>query len=279
MARSSTDKIGSAIASARPSVMHSREIYTGTELGRTSSRDGAYDALAIPSLIGGKRVTRAQQREDLRAPVPASVPTTARPPTRVTVPEGATAAPIACAPPCAAPDAPQPAPGPAPRPLRNKAGKARTLRSYLPQAGSVPDRVIQHLRAHGGSLTHKQIAELTGVPAGHVTAICKTPLLRGALVRQVVDGRVVITLPHAAPTPQPVTVHHTSGRVGAIPATSERRFWPVPDAAPDLDAAQVRIAQQLCEAAQHLARVAAMFAQAMQAAADARRNPSPLSSQ
>lgn len=164
MKRASSNKIGGAIASARPSIMHSREVYTGAELAPSSARPGAYDAGRLPSLIHGHRVSREQQRADLHAPLPAACPVTPRPPTRVTVPEGAQAAPIVCAP---------PPPPPAPLP----AG------AYTPQPGSVPGRVLAHLHKHGGVLTYADIEARFGLAKNNIAPTFRKPLNTGLLER------------------------------------------------------------------------------------------------
>lgn len=55
--RYSTARVPFARALGAPSVMAGE--YTGNELKPRSARPGAYDALSIPSLVNGRRGTRA----------------------------------------------------------------------------------------------------------------------------------------------------------------------------------------------------------------------------
>ncbi|SIR00889.1 hypothetical protein [Pseudacidovorax sp. RU35E] len=205
--------------------------YTGEDLARQSARPGAYDAMSIPSRMGDRRLSRAEMRAELAAPLPA-MPLPSRAVTSVAVPEGATAAPIPLSPP------PIPSPLPvaeqAPPPVATVPGqvfkqgrsttnskpeagaqaagaprsltpiKGRGITAYTPRHGSVPHVIVQHLRANGGCVTYSAAAAMTGANAGHLTAICKAALLGGALMRHRVGDNLVLALPGWTPPTETV---------------------------------------------------------------------------
>jgi hypothetical protein len=190
-------------------------VYMGEELKVRSTRPGAYDAMAIKSLFNGQtRDPLAPKQQEPCAPIPE-----------------APLSPLAVA--------------PLPPPKARKSGPARefpTVRRdekppYRPQQGSTPGKVIEHLRAFGGFISHGEITEKFGLTRNTITAVFKPAVKRGALVRQLVDGRAGFSLlgwePPAAPMapPKPTTelnVVHASGHTDAIhPDSQDRRFWPI----------------------------------------------------
>lgn len=202
------------VATPRQSAMTG--VYMGEELRARSSRPGAYDAMALPSLFNGHK----------RDPLATKVPTPCKP-----VPE----APLSS---LAVTSLPAP-------PKRKKEGPSRefpTVRraeklAYQPRPWSAPAKVIEHLQAVGGFISHVDVSRQFNVTRNAITATFKPALQRGALVRQVVDGYVGFSLPGWEPEvdltaqPQPGTqlnVIHASGAVDAIsPDSGNRRFWPI----------------------------------------------------
>lgn len=212
--------------------------YGGEDLMGRSARPGAYDAMAIPSRMGERRLLPAEMKAELRAAPCVAMPLPARSATSVAVPTGATATPIPATPPDPAPvDAPAvaaaaasplPTAEPAPPPVatapqgevfklgRRKAKtppptreltpiKGRGITPYTPRHGSVPHVIVEHLRANGGCVTYSAAAAMTGANPGHLTAICKPALLGGLLMRHHVDGKLVLSLADWTPPSPPDT--------------------------------------------------------------------------
>ena len=73
--------------------------YMGEDLQGRSARPGAYDAMAIPSRMGERRLLPAEMKAELRATPTAAVPLPARSATSRAVPAGEAAAPIPPTPP------------------------------------------------------------------------------------------------------------------------------------------------------------------------------------
>lgn len=168
------DPIICTVAQPRGSAMTG--VYMGEELNVRSTRPGAYDAMAIKSLFNG------QKRDPLAPKEPApckQIPETPLSPLSV-------------------------APIQAPKPRNSGPARAfptvqREKPSYRPQTGSLPYRVIEHLRAFGGFITHFEIAEKFGVVRTSITAIFKPATKGGALVRHMVGGYVGFALPGWTP--------------------------------------------------------------------------------
>lgn len=181
MVKRNDTPLGTSVAAPREHF--SREVYNGAELHTRSSRPGAYDALALPSLFNGKT----------------KVPDTALPP--VTAPY--------------VPRAPEPAPLLGPRdqgPLRTLRPARVSISPYTARTGSAPARVLSHLRSVGGAITYVEIAARFNVPQGTITASFKPALKRGALVRHVINGHVALSLPGftpPAPDPDPELLERT----------------------------------------------------------------------
>lgn len=161
---------------AGPRVPFSAQVYTGAELRNTSTRPGAYDAMAVPSLLNGRRVARSQPAAALTAWTPP-----ARNPVhtsrldqriRIEVPERQAVA--------------APTPKPAPR-VRDG--------SYLPNPGSVPSLVLAYLTEHGGHLTYVDVSERFGLPKSSVLAVLKKALDTRLLMRLTASGRSAFALP------------------------------------------------------------------------------------
>lgn len=152
---------------AGPRVPFSSQSYTGAELRATSMRPGAYDALALPSVFNGRRVSRPAAAVNF-------VHTSGRvdflsmkaPERRFTVVDTA-----------------------------SESG------AYLPKPGSVPSMVLAHLKEHGGHLTYSDLKERFGLPQSSVTAVFKKALDCRVLVRHVVNQRAAFALPGYLPPP------------------------------------------------------------------------------
>lgn len=206
------DPIICTVATPRRSAMTG--LYLGDELRTRSSRAGAYDAMALPSLIGG-------QKRDPLAPRQPALPAPR---------DEAPLSPLAVKP-LKAPEPPRSGPQRA-FPTVN-----RVPPPYRPHQGSTPGKVIDHLRAFGGFISHGEIAEKFDLTRNTITAVFKPAVKRGALVRQLVDGRAGFSLPGweapaalmAPPTPSTeLNVVHASGHADAIHQDSQdRRFWPI----------------------------------------------------
>lgn len=84
---------------------------------------------------------------------------------------------------------------------------------YTPREGSLPARLIAHLREHGGSMGRKQIAELLGISPNNVPPNMAAAVHNGALVR---DGGIY-RLPIGTAT-QPVADLQQAWGGGARPA-------------------------------------------------------------
>lgn len=185
-------------------------VYMGEHLSMRSSRPGAYDALALPSLFSGQKRDPAAPKAIAPKPVPPEQPLS-----NLSVP------------PLATPVARQTGPA------REFPTVHREKQPYRPHQGSVPYKVIEHLRAFGGFLNHFEISEKFGIPRTNVTAVFKPAIKGGALIRHVVDGHVVYALPDWQPpeisaSPKAMNIVHASGHVDAIrPECHDRRFWQV----------------------------------------------------
>ncbi|QNK67834.1 MarR family transcriptional regulator [Variovorax sp. PAMC26660] len=221
---------------AAPRQMAMAGVYTGAELLTRSSRPGAYDAMAIPSLFNGRK----------RLPGDHEAAT-------VYVPREIAPQPLKVSP-------------------RNSIDEPRTLTrefptvyqprgEYRPHAGSTPAKVLAHLRALGGFISHAEICERFDIKRSAITAAFKPILKHGVLVRQVVDGYTGFSLPGwSAPLPRvpsepfqtawraevdelhavqaagkemPTTgeklniVFATGARDFLSPGNENRRFWPI----------------------------------------------------
>lgn len=220
-AEAAPEPIIGKVAEPRRSAMTG--VYMGEELKVRSTRPGAYDAMAIKSLFNGQtRDPLAPKEQKLREPIPE-----------------APLSPLAVA--------------PLPPPKARKSGPARefpTVRRdekppYRPHQGSTPGKVIDHLRAFGGFISHGEITEKFGLTRNTITAVFKPAVKRGALVRQLVDGRAGFSLPgwtapisdeqdSPAQPKQPLQVENvqaivqTSGEADFLgPENASRRFWPI----------------------------------------------------
>lgn len=160
-------------AAARPMATSSAlgGTYDGAELKTRSSRPGAYDAFAIPSLMFGK-----QERPVVVEPAHAPSPTVM----------------------------------PASTPRTPRAAKG-TPGIYRPQPGSVGDQVISHLQMHGGTLTARQIVELCGVERESVAGLLQRARATGAVAHEIRDRKGYYFLPGsstvteaAAPPAEPI---------------------------------------------------------------------------
>jgi hypothetical protein len=183
-----------------------RGIYTGAELQHRSNRPGAYDAFAFPSL-GACRTTTAGR-------VAAAAPARATP--RGLAVTGSDAAPQLIEP-------------------RTLTQGRISLSAYRPHKGSAPALVIAALNVEGEHISYLQICERFGVNRHNVTAIFKSAIVKGALVRhRAPDGQVLLSLPGyvyvppappepepAAPEPQPSVAKFSE--VAAAHALLEQR--------------------------------------------------------
>ncbi len=241
---------------ATPRNIVSRGIYTGEDLRRSSPRQGAYDAYAIPSLIGGRLVTRDQQREELLAPLPPAPPMpAARGASRVAEPEPA---------PLGEPPAPPP---PAPEPLQpppvvtyvNRVAErtvAPAAKPYSARGGSFPDLVLTHLREYGGHLFFSEVATRYGVQPTSITSIFKPAVSRGALIRVRVGKRMAFALPGYVP-PSP-----TDGRKIAIgPVDRAQTGTPLDAVAAELPVASMAQLKRVLESTARLLLQAAELIQ------------------
>lgn len=182
-----------------------RSVYMGAELSVRSSRPGAYDAMALPSLMNGRKHPPSGRAGDA-----------------VYIPREAAPAPLNVSPrrgddsPKLAREFPT---------IKHKGGE------YRPNPGSTPAKVIGYLKAVGGFISHGEISERFGVARTSITAAFKPALKRGVLVRQIVDGYTGFSLPGWQPPPAkkaPSNVVFMSGAVDAIrPEDPDRRFWPI----------------------------------------------------
>jgi hypothetical protein len=170
--RYTTARVASARPLGAPSVMAGT--YTGAELANSSARHGAYDALRLPSLVSGRKVTREQMHAELLAPLPPAPPIpNSRGATHTAEPE----APVVSE---AIPD-----PSPECHAVAHAVQSASPVASpaYRPREGSGPHRLLQHLQQHGGHLTYSEISERFDIPSHSLTAIFKPALTRGALIQ------------------------------------------------------------------------------------------------
>jgi hypothetical protein len=183
----------------------------GAELRTRSTRPGAYDAMAIPSLMNGRK--RLPGDREPAAPY---------------VPRDAAPQPLNLGP-------------------RNSADEIRTMArefpsvhrrsgEYRPHPGSTPAKVLDHLRACGGFISQAEICERFDIPRGSITAAFKPALRRGGLVRQVVAGYTGFSLPGWTPPvgqssrrlPTHAQIIQVTGNVEALkPEHKDRRFCPI----------------------------------------------------
>ncbi|MFL9669017.1 hypothetical protein WIX39_018855 [Variovorax sp. AB1(2024)] len=170
--RYTTARVASARPLGAPSVMAG--IYTGAELANSSARPGAYDALRLPSLVSGRKVTREQMHAEMLAPLPPAppMPTSYRDTHAADPDVHALSEEIAD-------------PSPACEAVGHAAQSASPQASpaYRPREGSGPHRLLQHLQQHGGHLTYSEISERFDIPSHSLTAIFKPALTRGALIQ------------------------------------------------------------------------------------------------
>lgn len=201
------------VATPRTSAMTG--VYLGEELRARCSRPGAYDAMALPSLMGG-------QKRDPLAPRSAA-PRVPRAETKLS-PHAVT---------------------PLSQTAFKKSGPVREFPTvhrvpgeYRPRPGSAPSKVIDHLRAFGGFISHAEIAERFDVVRNAITAIFKPALERGVLMKQVVGGYVGFSLPGwtapntdelgASAEARPMRIIQTTGHADFLgPQNGNRRFWPI----------------------------------------------------
>jgi hypothetical protein len=154
---------------AGPRMPFSAEVYTGAELRQTSTRPGAYDALTLPSLFNGRRHAPAAPGRLGPAPFANYVHTSGR----ADFLRAAAAT------------------------RRFAAVPART--GYTPQLGSIPFQLLAHLRDKGGHLTYAEITQRFGCPASSITAVFKSAINAGVLVRHTINERAAFALPGYAP--------------------------------------------------------------------------------
>ncbi|WP_137860771.1 VapE domain-containing protein [Variovorax sp. 3P27G3] len=222
-----------------PSVMAGQ--YTGAELTTRSARPGAYDALALPSLVGGRQVSREQMREELLAPLPPAPPMpSSRNPaclaTEVEVIPQADAQQLKKYLTSNA-DAYRPSYGeraigkPAKQQLIFATGSTDFIppetgnrrffvvdaarppaaernnapAPYRPREGSGPHQVLKHLQQHGGHLLYTEICARFDIPSHSLTAIFKPALTRGAIIRLHIGNRRALALPGYVPPGQVAT--------------------------------------------------------------------------
>lgn len=235
------------VAGPRRPISH--EIYNGAELTGNATRPGAYDALRIPSLFNGRR-------QAPHAPVEPSTVWTPPPPTPRAL-RTVDAAPLSELRPqilaVMAREAQERADerehrrrGGTPRhnlaqgPLRELQPILRRPRdAYSPRPDSQPGKVLAHLRTHGGYLSYAQVSSLFGIQQVAVTATLRAALQHGALVRHIVDQRVVLALPGfepPPPAPQP------SKELLSLEARLRRRVEMVAQLQAEIAAMQVRVA-------------------------------------
>lgn len=182
-------------------------VYTGAELQSRSSRPGAYDALRLPSLVSGRKVTREQMHAELLDPLPPAPPMpTSRGATHTAEVDAPAVSKESAAPP--------PACDAVPHAAQSASPQASASLAYRPREGSGPHRLLQHLQRHGGYLTYSEISERFDIPSHSLTAIFKPALTRGALIQLRVGDkrRRALALPSYAPAGE---VHYAAAAEAA----------------------------------------------------------------
>jgi hypothetical protein len=184
-------------------------VYTGAELLTRSTRPGAYDAMAIPSLMNGRKrllgdresVAPYMPREAAEQPLNVSPRNTAAESTKL------------------AREFPT---------VHHRGGE------YRPHPGSTPAKVLDYLRAMGGFISHTEICQRFNIKRSSITAAFKPALKRGVLVRQVVGGYTGFSLPGWRTSADPVAQTQPNitftpgGHADAIRTEhQDRRFWPI----------------------------------------------------
>lgn len=180
---------------ATPRSHFSREIYTGAELQRGTSRAGAYDALRLPSLFNGRR----------------SAPGTVPEPSTVWTRTVSSRAVISNPPVAKAPAAPVERRTGTPRRdraqtvLRPLTPPRPAKAAYVPREGSIPSRLLAHLTEFGGHVTYTEVAQRFDMPRSSTTAIFKKALAARLFIRVLVDKRAAFALPGYEPPPPAAT--------------------------------------------------------------------------
>jgi len=189
---------------AGPRQPFSAEIYNGAELRATSLRPGAYNAFALPSLFNGRRrpsvqaalagssVHTSRHAEGQLAAVHETIANLDRYKSAGVAAEALVKVLAKANKPARVPKPPRPPAAPRVKP------------PYLPREGSVPSLLLAHLQAHGGHMTYSEVARRFGIPPSSTTAIFKTALEAGVVVRVVAEGRAALALPgYVAPPAAP----------------------------------------------------------------------------
>lgn len=74
------------------------------------------------------------------------------------------------------------------------------MNNYAPKAGSLPARLLEHLRANGGTMTRSEIANGFAIESKNVHSNLKTIIKHGLLVMHQVEGQTTrFGLPGSAP--------------------------------------------------------------------------------
>nr|WP_145544754.1 hypothetical protein [Variovorax boronicumulans] len=153
----------------------------------TPARPGALAAFRVPSLVNGRQVLPEQMREQRRSPPPAAPaqPATQPMPTQL--------------PPSVSPMHRPPRPLPGPRSIQ--AGAAKESRGYKPRAGSAVERVLEHLRTHGGHVLYSDVQHRFGVSRSGIYQVFETALKAGALQKFRIGSLAAFALPGYEPPP------------------------------------------------------------------------------
>lgn len=151
------------------------------------ARPGALAASRVPSLVNGRQVLPEQMREQLRTPPPAAPAQPAATPMPMQLP------------PIVSPMYRPPRPLPGPRPIQARAGKEN--RGYKPRAGSAVERVLEHLRTHGGHVLYSDVQHRFGVSRSGIYQVFETALKAGALQKFRIGSQAAFALPGYEPPP------------------------------------------------------------------------------
>jgi hypothetical protein len=96
-------------------------------------------------------------------------------------------------------------------------------RAYTPRAGSLAQKVIDHLTEHGGTLTSGEIAQTFG-HAGGVSTLLRKAVEVGLLTAEKISNAFTYSLPEPEAEPAPtdgklqISFYH-DGDVGVVGAT------------------------------------------------------------
>lgn len=108
------------------------------------------------------------------------------------------------------------------------------MKNYVPRVGSVPARLIAHMRAHGGSIDAHAAAELLGIDRKNVDGNMATAVRHGLLTR---DKSIYTLVDNPAPEAQAETTAGDAAAWGgasrpAFPMAPPRASAPEPAAEP-----------------------------------------------